>query len=70
MKRKQKIRYSSHFLAQQKKPLQKQKSLTRYYSTYLRFLEGFLGTMITTQEDHTRSTFSSIHYQITCKIKM
>ena len=49
------------FLAQQKEPT----SLTRYYSTYLRFLEGFLITMTTTQ-----GTFSSIRYQITCKIRM
>ena len=53
------------FLAQQKEPLNKQNSLTRYYSTYLRFLEGFLITMTTTQ-----GTFSSIRYQITCKIRM
>ena len=42
VKRKWKIRYSIHFLAQQKEPLNKQNSLTRYYSTYLHFLEGFL----------------------------
>ena len=70
MKKKSKIRYSGHFLARQKEPSKKQNSLTRYYSTYLRFLEGFHGTMITTQEDHTRSTLSLVHYQITCKIKM
>ena len=70
MKRKSKIRYSSHFLAQQRGPSEKQNWLTHYYSTYLRSLEGFLGTMITTQEDHTRSTLSLVHYQITCKIKM
>ena len=38
-----------NFLAQQKEPLNKQNSLTRYYSTYLRFLEGFHVTIITTQ---------------------
>ena len=32
------------FLAQQKETLNKQNSLTRYYSTYLRFIEGFLVT--------------------------
>ena len=30
-----------HFLAQQKETLNKQNSLTHYYSTYFRFLEGF-----------------------------
>ena len=50
VKRKWKIRYSIHFLAQQKEPLNKQNSLTRYYSTYLRFLEGFLVTTTTAQE--------------------
>ena len=49
VKRKWKIRYSIHFLVQQKEPLKKQNSPTHYYSTYLRFLEGFLVTTTTTQ---------------------
>ena len=49
VKRKLKIRYSNHFLAQQKEPLNKQNSLTHYYSTYLCFLEGFPLTTTTTQ---------------------
>ena len=44
-----KIRYSIHFLAQQKGPLNEQNSLTSYYSTYIRFLEGFIVTTTTTQ---------------------
>ena len=47
VKKKWKIRYSIHFLAQQKEPLNKQNSITRYSSTYLRFLEGFLVTITT-----------------------
>ena len=42
------VRYSVLFLAQHKEPLNKQNSLTRYYTTYLRFLEGFLVTTRTT----------------------
>ena len=42
VKRKWKIKYPIHFLAHQKEPLNKQNSLTRYYSTYLYFLEAFL----------------------------
>ena len=42
IKRKRKIRHPIHFLAQQKQPLNKKNSLTRYYSTYLHFPEGFL----------------------------
>ena len=38
-----------HFSAQQKEPLNKQNPLTRYYSRYLYFLEGFLGTTTTKQ---------------------
>ena len=38
-----------HFSAQQKEPLNKQNSLTRYYSTNLRLLEGFLATTTTKQ---------------------
>ena len=49
VKRKLKIRYSIYFLVQQKEPLNIQNSLTRNYSTYLRFLEGFLLTTTTTQ---------------------
>ena len=49
VKRKWRIRYSIHFLTQQEEPLNKQNLLTRYYSTYLRFLEGFLVTTTTTQ---------------------
>ena len=49
VKRKCKIKYSIHFSGQQKGTLNKQNSLTRYYSTYLRFLEGFLVTTTTTQ---------------------
>ena len=49
VKRKWKIRCSIHFLAQQKEPLNKQNSLTRYYSTYLRSLKGFLVITTTTQ---------------------
>ena len=61
-----KIRYSIHFLAQQKELLNKQNSLNRYYSTYLRFLEGFRFTTTTIQfpwrlcyhhDDHTRYVF-------------
>ena len=48
-KKKWKIRYSIHFLDQQKEPLNQQNSLTRYYSTYLRFLQGFYVTTRTTQ---------------------
>ena len=43
------IRNVIHFLAQHKEPLNKQNSPTRYYSTNLRFLEGFLVTTTTTQ---------------------
>ena len=43
------IRFSIHFLVQQKEPLNKQNSLTRYCSTYIRFLEGFFVTTTTTQ---------------------
>ena len=42
-----KDRFLIHFLAQQKEP--SQNSPTLYYSTYLRFLEGFLVTTTTTQ---------------------
>ena len=49
VKRKWSIRYSVHFLAQQKEPLNKQNSLNPYGSSYLRFLEGFLVTTTTTQ---------------------
>ena len=48
-KKKWKIRYSIHFLDQQKEPLNQQNSLTRYYSTYLRFFQGFYVTTRTTQ---------------------
>ena len=41
-----------HFSAQQKEPLNKQNSLTRYYSRYLYFLEDFLGTTTTKQGVH------------------
>ena len=58
VKRKWKIRYSIHFLAQQKERLNKQNLLTRYYSTYLRFLEGFLVTTTTTQGVHIRKKTS------------
>ena len=37
------------FLTQQKESLNKQNSLTRYYSTYLRFIEGFLVITTTAQ---------------------
>ena len=37
------------FLTQQKETLNKQNSFTRYYSTYLRFLEGFLVITTTAQ---------------------
>ena len=37
------------FLVKQKEPLNKQNSLTCYYSTYLRFLKDFLVTTTTTQ---------------------
>ena len=37
------------FFALAKQILNKQNSLTRYYSTYLRFLEDFLVTMTTKQ---------------------
>ena len=47
VKSKWKIRYSIHFLAQQKEPLNKLNSLTYYYSTFLRFYEGFPVTMAT-----------------------
>ena len=40
------------FFGLPKKRLNKQNLLTRYYSTYLRFLEGFLVTMTTTQGVH------------------
>ena len=43
------IRNVIHFLAQHKEPLNKQNSPTRYYSTNLRFFEGFLVTTTTTQ---------------------
>ena len=49
VKRKWKIRHSINFLTQQKEPLNKQNSLTRYYSTNLRLLEGFLATTTTKQ---------------------
>ena len=49
VKKKRKIGYSIHFLVQQKEPLNKQNSLTRYYSTNLRLLEGFLATTTTKQ---------------------
>ena len=37
------------FFGSGKEPLIKENSLTRYYSTYLRLLEGFLVTTTTTQ---------------------
>ena len=41
-----------YFLAQQKETFNKQNSLTHYYSTYFRFLEGFLFTTTTPQRVH------------------
>ena len=49
VKMKWKLRYSIHLLAQQKETLNKQNSLTHYYSTYLCFLEGFLVITTTRQ---------------------
>ena len=66
VKRKGKIRYSIRFWLNKKQPLNKQNSLTLYYFRYLSFLEGFLGH----HNDHTNSTFLSIHDQITPKIKI
>ena len=43
------MRYSIHFLAQQKEPLNKQNSVACYYSTYLRSIERFLVTTTATQ---------------------
>ena len=40
---------SSFFGSAKKTPLNKENSLTRYYSTYLRLLEGSLVTTTTTQ---------------------
>ena len=54
-----KIRYSIHFSAQPKEPLNQQNPHTRHYSTYLRFLEGFYVT--------TRTTLGVRFHQYTIK---
>ena len=65
LKRKWKIRYSIHFLADQKEI----KNKTKFTYSLLLHISSFLWRIYCHHNEHTKSIFPSIRYQITCKIK-